>query len=1228
MAYGLKYSLPLLSRDNTQFSLELSFDGYSGPLVQRYLGGPQPVLLRKDKADVIRGTSLEFGIQEQTDFEFDEFYTNSPHKIKAVLKQGATTLWTGFNIPQQYQAPYVPAPGILRLTASDQLGLLKSESFTLTGLQSELAIIIHCLSYTGISIGYSIAINTFEASHAENRSPLAQTYIEASTYEDYNCYEVLEKILNKYESEITQADGRWYITCSADKKSTRMLYSSAGVYETTAAAPDVLDLGQYGSPGTDVWVSGSLVRSFTPGAKKGKVVHDFGRKASLLDNYDFSLFGSGAFNDWTQSGSFILQQRNKDGKTYAFLQGYSGVASDAISQEIPITNVADQDFVFELDFSPLGSSRSTSVSHIMMSVRVLVAFGNGVTNWFLTQDGEWSETLATIEMSVKAGVSTPVWNRLRIITEGLPDDSGALLVTLYRYYFTSTPRRGDVYNGICYSEPLAYFISNGELYPSVLVTFATFDDSTEPGDLGEITIHSADAPDLDNKSQLYRNILRLSDGTPTERWHRLGEVTEYLLIVQLFRILASNNRVARTTLTGIIKGSGIKFNSIIKHTYNNNREFEISECAWDLYEGTFNVTLLEILAWSDESVTLSSESQNEGPNKTISSSGSIVGVGAGTETGSTGGGDPVNVLEALLDVDGAGSGLDADTVDGLHAIEIVNIDIFEDMNDPTGFVDRTSSIIGFTAGTREFVIAPVSASFKVYSRGTAYTKSDTDTIIITTDIGLHFIYFDTDGVLQEGTVPWDINSGNIPIATVYWNGTDGLLSDERHGIQMDGQTHEYLHETRGASYAAGLTGTFATNGSTLDIAAGEWYDEDIEHVNAAAYTQCRVFWRIGSAWNWTAAQNGYFHAVASVPQYNNSGALADVGSNKYSISWVFITNNTTTPIAVIMGQGEYNTQALAEAVLPSALTLGTLPAAEMLLLYKIVWQRNGSVITQKSTADYRRTSGGPITNFTATDHSALSKLDYASAGHTGFAPSDSPVFTGTVTASVIDAGDGSVQSLQLLGGDASGASGTDAGDVIVKAGNAILGDSGSVAGILYLVPGNGYDSNQVPMIRLGNAATTCTLRSINAYGAETNIGISISPKGTGILYLGSMLTVYATSIAVNGDLSFGYYRNAVLQGAPGSVSSPAGFHLTIKGGAAYGSGSPAGGDILIYGGEPYGGGARGDIYFGTKSAGHLKQRTTETYVVYYDPSTGKLSYGPYDATTAPPTTTAAPTTTA
>ena len=75
MAYGLKYELLCKSRLNKLYKLDLSFDGYEGSEIDRNLALPGAIKLRKDKAGIIRGTSLEFTLREEVDFEFLEFYS-------------------------------------------------------------------------------------------------------------------------------------------------------------------------------------------------------------------------------------------------------------------------------------------------------------------------------------------------------------------------------------------------------------------------------------------------------------------------------------------------------------------------------------------------------------------------------------------------------------------------------------------------------------------------------------------------------------------------------------------------------------------------------------------------------------------------------------------------------------------------------------------------------------------------------------------------------------------------------------------------------------------------------------------------------------------------------------------------------------------------------------------------------------------------------------------------
>ena len=53
----------------------------------------------------------------------------------------------------------------------------------------------------------------------------------------------------------------------------------------------------------------------------------------------------------------------------------------------------------------------------------------------------------------------------------------------------------------------------------------------------------------------------------------------------------------------------------------------------------------------------------------------------------------------------------------------------------------------------------------------------------------------------------------------------------------------------------------------------------------------------------------------------------------------------------------------------------------------------------------------------------------------------------------------------------------------------------------------------------------------------------------------------------------------------------------------------AGGDLFIRAGYGNGSGVDGDIFFGDDDGGTLPAKTTESNVIFYDTTTGKLSYG-------------------
>lgn len=658
--FGLKYKLLCNTRKKNLYTVRIYFDGYSGVEINRNVP-ISPFKLKKDKAAVIRGTSFEFSMCEQVDFEFLDFYTNNSKSIKVELYPPEDEtgfhipVWSGFVLPQQYQVPYIPPPATVTFTATDGLGLLKTEKFDLTGRNTQLEIISFCINKIGLALGFSIAITLFEVNHDQSRSPLEQTYEDSEAFFNNNCYEVLEKILGKYDAEITQRGNRWAITRSADKKSARMLYTSAGTYESAETGTAIITLGQKDKSGTEVWPRGQLSMSLHPGGKQVKIIQDFGLKSSVLSNWDFKFYANDMFPGWQKSGSFnTLQGVDKDGNTLAFLTGYSNVDTDYIYQEVNVINKEGDNFIFEIDFSPRGVSDYRARN---MTVRILVLMVVDSVFYFLSETG-WVNTTTIIEKTVLSTIfDTPEFNKLKIITSELPG-SGLLHVRLYRYK-SGTQHPGDSIGGVRFSNVMAYFLNAGAPYPGGAETLAVFTNSSEPLTLPDSVLGATDAPDVANAHVAYNNITRLSDGAPTKSWISENSAAELSLMQQLALTLASNNRVARQKLTGTIKGSvPIAFDSIIKHPYNNNREFEIAEGTWDIYEETFNIVLIELLPWNDEPVIFTEAITN--------------GSGSGSSTGvNTGSGVIImtgeQILAKLLAVDGDGSLLDADLLDGQHA---------------------------------------------------------------------------------------------------------------------------------------------------------------------------------------------------------------------------------------------------------------------------------------------------------------------------------------------------------------------------------------------------------------------------------------------------------------------------------------------------------------------------------------------------------------------------------
>ncbi len=316
--------------------------------------------------------------------------------------------------------------------------------------------------------------------------------------------------------------------------------------------------------------------------------------------------------------------------------------------------------------------------------------------------------------------------------------------------------------------------------------------------------------------------------------------------------------------------------------------------------------------------------------------------------------------------------------------------IGNDSDEPTGFVNYWNlSVMSFDDATRTFTIEPTGypgGTYNVYLQGRRFAETGQKSVQISDDEGLHFIYFERldspalSANLVASTTLWNACQHAF-IAAVHWDVTNQkaiLFGEERHGITMDCATHDYLHNTVNTRYRSGLTMTTVASGTPsgfdgtsddqaeVEVTDGKLSDEDIliDITNSASPTnkweqvlspiaELPVFYRTGALGYWRkslalefpllhSASEATSAAAFTFPAWNdpaNNFALTESTSGYYIASWVIGTNDTTEPVAAVVGQREDSSlEAAQNGNSISTFSFGTFPFTEFKLLYRVIFK--------------------------------------------------------------------------------------------------------------------------------------------------------------------------------------------------------------------------------------------------------------------------------------------------
>jgi hypothetical protein len=292
--------------------------------------------------------------------------------------------------------------------------------------------------------------------------------------------------------------------------------------------------------------------------------------------------------------------------------------------------------------------------------------------------------------------------------------------------------------------------------------------------------------------------------------------------------------------------------------------------------------------------------------------------------------------------------------------------------EPTGFENRTDSVISFNNANRTFTIEPTVDEYAVFIKGNKVVIDTPLSVQIPDTYGNYYFSILPNGTLEFQTI-FDIStlSDKAYISYVLWDVVNQeaiLFAEERHGLTMDWATHGYLHQTVGLQLVSGANIDFddlgdGTEASDAQIALSDMsvFDEDIrvQISNSATpsnpfeqilfpIAEIPIYYRANGEWiKQPATQYPIsFGTVRANYNLNNNGVFSleqAPSDDNYIASYIFATTNINEPVIAILSQDVYTDldDATSRANW-SSISFGDIPFQEIKLLYTVYYKTNSS----------------------------------------------------------------------------------------------------------------------------------------------------------------------------------------------------------------------------------------------------------------------------------------------
>lgn len=453
-------------------------------------------------------------------------------------------------------------------------------------------------------------------------SPLLQTYVDATIYEDSNCFEVIESILKIFGCRIFQFNSKWHIEQINEKYNAtinRRTYNYLYEFQSSESYNPIKALTVASASDADraVLVGNTANMQFLESVGRISIEQDFRtlRNIAIPNRFNEEDFNElGLLENFAGNTTYLKRPGDTD-DTYSI-----GITGNA-------TNKASAGYVF-INCQKLNAGNPSFSNRLKISfkykVRTIDTTTSGdVVKLYIQCDAYYSETeivrlskifynqFVTDSIAGDYDIDITQFDEFKTFTadcelfwstDFLTGSFRDNFTGLIRLYFFQGIGTGVTVDEIQISDIQVNFLPNGDILPLTQTTNITsLNGARKPREL-EVLGGDADNT-VDSFDTVFRSGFKLQNGSNTQFWGRAGFTEAKPLVTILANNILNNFYNPTRVITGKVVGN-LDFTQVITIPQINNGKFMVNAWERDLLNNEIlTVELVQIFGDVTEIIT-------------------------------------------------------------------------------------------------------------------------------------------------------------------------------------------------------------------------------------------------------------------------------------------------------------------------------------------------------------------------------------------------------------------------------------------------------------------------------------------------------------------------------------------------------------------------------------------------------------------------------------------------